>query len=147
MRRMHSAGDVSPRRGVALVIVLAILAMISLYMATITAQILSNRRTVEHRGQQLQAASLARAGIERACSRLLSDSRKYTGESIELVPNSQLRIEVQPDPKSKETFLVTSEAFYPADNPHGIKRLLARRLQRVSDGPHVRIEVQPADSS
>jgi Tfp pilus assembly protein PilX len=146
MRRMHSVGDVSPRRGVALVIVLAILSMISLFMVTITAQILSNRRTVEHRGQQLQAALLARAGIERACSRLLSDPAKYTGESIELMPNSQLHIEIQPDPKSKDTFLVTSEAFYPADNPHGIKRLLARRLHRVSDGPRARVEVQPADS-
>jgi Tfp pilus assembly protein PilX len=143
---MHSVGDVSPRRGVALVIVLAILSMISLFMVTITAQILSNRRTVEHRGQQLQAALLARAGIERACSRLLFDPAKYTGESIELMPNSQLHIEIQPDPKSKDTFLVTSEAFYPADNPHGIKRLLARRLHRVSDGPRARVEVQPADS-
>ena len=145
MKRMHSAGDVSPRHGVALVIVLAILSMISFFMVTITAQILSNRRTVEHRGQQLQAAWLARAGIERACSRLLSDPAKYTGESIELMPNSQLRIEIQPDPKSKDTFLVTSEAFYPADNPHGVKRLLARRLQRVPDGPRARVEVQPAD--
>jgi hypothetical protein len=130
---------------VALVIVLAILAMISLFMATITAQILSNRRTVEHRGQQLQAALLARAGIERACSRLLSDPAKYTGESIELIPNSQLHIGIQPDPKSKDTFLITSEAYYPADNPHGVKRLLARRLQRVADGPRVRIEVRPVD--
>jgi Tfp pilus assembly protein PilX len=145
MRRTHAAADVSPRRGVALVIVLAILAMISLFMATITAQILSNRRTVEHRGQQLQAAWLARAGIERACSRLLSDPAKYTGESIELMPNSQLRIEIQPDPKSKDTFLITSEAFYPADNPHGIKRLLARRLHRVSEGPRAHVEVQPGD--
>jgi hypothetical protein len=145
MRRMHAASDFSPRRGVALVIVLAILSMMSLFMMTITAQILSNRRTVEHRGQQLQAALLARAGIERACTRLLSDPAKYRGESIELMPNSQLHIEIQPDPKSKDTFLVTSEAFYPADNPHGVKRLLARRLHRVSDGSRVRIEVQPAD--
>ena len=145
MRRMHSAGDVSPRSGVALVITLAILSMISLFMATITAQILSNRRTVEHRGQQLQAAWLARAGIERACGRLLSDPAKYTGESIELMPNSQLRIEIQPDPKSKDTFLITSEAFYPADNPHGVKRLLARRLRRVPDGPRTHVEVQLAD--
>ena len=145
MRRMHSAGDVSPRRGVALVIVLAILSMISLFMATITAQIVSNRRTVEHRGQQLQAAWLARAGIDRACSRLLTDPTKYTGESIELMPNSQLHIEIQPDPKSKDTFLITSEAFYPADNPHGVRRLLARRLHRVLDGPRARVEVQPAD--
>ena len=145
MRRIHAAADVSSRRGVALVIVLAILALVSLFMATITAQILSNRRTVEHRGQQLQAAGLARAGIERACSRLLSDPAKYTGESIELMPNSQLHIEIQPDPKSKDTFLITSEAFYPADNPHGVKRLLARRLHRGPDGPRAHVEVQPGD--
>jgi hypothetical protein len=129
----------------ALVIVLAILAVISVFMMTITAQLLSNRRTVEHRGQQLQAAWLARAGIERACSRLLSDPAKYTGESIELMPNSQVRIEVQPDSKSKDTFVVTSEASYPSDNPHGVRRLLTRRLHRVSDGPRARIEVQPAE--
>jgi Tfp pilus assembly protein PilX len=146
MTRMHSAGDVSLRRGVALVILLTILSMISLFMMTITAQILSNRRTVEHRGQQLQAAWLARAGMERACSRLLSDPAKYTGESIELVPNSELHIEIQRDPKSKDTFLVTSEAFYPADNPHGVKRLLARRLHRIPDGARAHIDVQPADS-
>ena len=145
MRPTHRAAERSPRQAMALVIVLAILAVISVFMMTITAQLLSNRRTVEHRGQQLQAAWLARAGIERACSRLLSDPAKYTGESIELMPNSQVRIEVQPDSKSKDTFVVTSEASYPSDNPHGVRRLLTRRLHRVSDGPRARIEVQPAE--
>ena len=46
------------------------------------------------------------------------------------MPNSQVKIEVQADPKSKDTFLVSSEALYPADAPHGVTRTIARRLHR-----------------
>ena len=147
MRRGQGCTRILPRGGVALVILLAVLSVIALFMATVTAQILANRRTIDRRSQQHQADWLARAGIERACSRLLTDPAKYTGESIQLMPNSQVKIEVQADPKSKDAFLVSSEALYPLDEPHGVTRTIARRLNRTTDGVRQRFEVHPLEPS
>ena len=136
---------IPPRRGMAIVILLAVLSVISLFMATVTVQILANRRAIDRRSEQHQADWLARAGIERACSRLLTDSANYTGESIQLLPDSQVKIEVQADPKPTDTFLVTSEALYPADSPHGVTRTIARRVHRATHGARQRLEVHPLE--
>jgi Tfp pilus assembly protein PilX len=147
MRPGQACTGILPRRGMALVILLAVLSVISLFMATVTVQILANRRAIDHRSEQHQADWLARAGIERACSRLLTDSANYPGESIQFMPNSQVKIQVQADLKSTDTFLVTSVALYPADSPHGVTRTIARRVHRATNGTRRRLEIYPLEPS
>jgi hypothetical protein len=139
---MHARDGRCVRPGAALVVVAVALAMISAMMGLIAVQVMGNRRVLEHRGQQLQAAWLARAGFELACDRLLADAGKYTGETAEPVPRSQVRIHVAREPGAADTFRVTSEARYRTDAPRPVVRSLSRVVQRTSEGGRVRIEVK-----
>jgi hypothetical protein len=126
--------------------VLVVLSATALLVTTITAYVLTNRHFSDRRGQQMQAAWLARAGIELACSRLMIDPAMYTGESIELIPNSRIRISVHSKAASPNDFLITSEARYPTDAPNPVMRSVSCRITRVAERGNVDIKVHPASA-
>jgi hypothetical protein len=128
------------RRGSALLIVVAALAIVSALLAAITWECVAGRRLVERRQVQLQADALARAGVELAAERLLRDPASYQGESVELLPGGRVRIEVRADPKRTDLFQVTSEARYPGDGSERVVRSAKRTFRRTSRNNEVRLE-------
>ncbi len=129
------------RRGIAAAWALVVLAVLTVVMGVITWQSVTGFRRADHRQAQLQALWLARSGVELAAARLLDDPTGYTGETLTLIPRSQVRIEVKTDPKQDNTFLVTCEARYPADERDSVLRSQLRRLRRVVEKDRVRLEV------
>jgi len=83
-----------PRRGIAAVWALVVLAVLTVVIGVITWQSVTGFRRADHRQAQLQALWLARSGVELAAARLLANPAGYTGETLELIPRSQVRIEV-----------------------------------------------------
>jgi type II secretory pathway component PulK len=125
---------------VAILIAVVALAVVSVVAATLTWNSLAGRRLVERRERQLQAEALARAGVERAAARLLTDPASYRGETIELVPGSEVRIELK---AAGEVFDVTSEARFPKEGLESVKRTATRTFRRTSRDNQVRLEVVP----
>jgi hypothetical protein len=119
-----------------------VLAVLTAVLGTITAQLLAGRRSVEGRRNQLQAQWLARAGVELAAARLLADPAGYKGETVEVIPGGTVRIEVRPEPESSGTFLVRSEARFPAGD-RGVARSEGRRFRRTVEKDRVRLEALP----
>jgi hypothetical protein len=132
------------RRGAALMGVVVALAVLSLVLGTVAWHIVANRRLAERREQRLQAAALARGGVELAVGRLLTDPEKYTGESVSPLPQSEVTIRVQKEPGSADSFRVVSEVRYPTDAPQPVVRSIERRVRRQADGPRVRVEILTA---
>src|SRR4051812_31267780 len=80
------------RTGVAIIAVLVALAILSVILAVVTLQIVTQRNVVRHRQRQLQADWLARAGIEHAAPRLLASPAEFTDDQQELLPATKLSI-------------------------------------------------------
>jgi hypothetical protein len=117
------------------------LALVSAVTAAVTWQCLAGRRLLDHRRDQLQAESLARAGVELAAARLLADPGGYRGESVELIPGAEVRVEVRADPGSADVFRVTSTARSPRDGRDTVRRSAARTFRRTTRDRQVRLEV------
>jgi type II secretory pathway pseudopilin PulG len=132
------------RPAVATMWMLVVLSVLTVLMAVITWQVLANRRWLDRRQNQMQAIWLARSGLELAATRLLSNPAGYTGEFLQLIPESGIRIEVQRDSDSANSYSVTSEARYPTSGKAVVVRLLTRRLRRVTEKDGVRVEVVAA---
>ena len=98
-------------------------------------------RWLDRRQNQMQAVWLARSGLELAATRLLSNPAGYSGESYQLIPESEIRIQVQRDSDSANSYSVTSEARYPTSGTAVVVRSLTRRLRRVTGKEGVRVEV------
>jgi hypothetical protein len=130
------------RRGLATMWAVMVLALMTLILAAITAQLLSTRRILEHRQNELQAIWLARSGLELAGQRLLTNPAGYENEKLELVPQSQVKIKVSKGDKP-DIFVVTSEVSYPLDRRDKIVRTLTRRFQRTVDKGQARLSVVP----
>ncbi len=129
------------RRGIAAAWALVVLAVLTVVIGVITWQSVTGFRRADHRQAQLQALWLARSGVELAAARLLDNLTGYTGETLALIPRSQVRIEVKTDPNQENTFLVTCEARYPTDERDSVLRSQSRRLRRVVEKDRVRLEV------
>ena len=145
--RRHISGLPASRKGVAALIVLVALAVLFVVLAAVAWQSIASRRVLERREEQLQAQWLARAGLEMATARLLSDATGYKGESVTIVPRSLVRIDVQSKGQATDVFQVTCAARYPTDNPHAIVRILTRKLRRTADKDRVRLEIDPGDEA
>src|SRR5207248_9086043 len=91
-----------------------------------------------------QPDALADAGVERAVARLLADPATAKDETVELIPDSQLHIEIRAVPGKDNIFRVTSEARYPKDGPEFVRRSLSRSVKRVTRDNQIRIEILPA---
>jgi hypothetical protein len=119
------------------------LTVVASVTAAVTWQSLAGRHLLDRRQHQLQAESLARAGVELAADRLLTDPDKYKGESVELVPGAEVRVEVRTDPGSADVFRVTSEARFPRDGRVTARRSITRTFRRTTRDRQVRLEVVP----
>jgi hypothetical protein len=140
MTRRSNGRRIPSRRGAALLVAVVALLVAVMIMASITWQCLAQRRQLDQRAHQLQAESLARAGVEWAAARLLADSANYKGESVELIPESEVRIEIRAEPAT-DLFHVKSEARYPRDARNSVLRSVTRTLRRQSRGNEVHLEV------
>jgi hypothetical protein len=129
------------RRGIAMVWALVVLAVLTVMIGIITSQSVTGFRRADHREAQLQTLWLARSGVELAGARLLVDPADYRGETVELIPRSQVRIVVTTDPKQDHVFLVSCEARYPTDQRESVLRSYSQRLRRIVEGDRVRLEV------
>jgi hypothetical protein len=131
---------VRPRSGIAVLWVLFVLTLLSAIIGIILSQHYSGRHLLGQRQKRLQADWLARAGIELGIARLLDKGEPYKAGLTDLVPNSRVHIEVQAVPGSKTAYLLTSEAFYPTDEPHPVTRMQIREVQRVVEKGQARVE-------
>jgi type II secretory pathway pseudopilin PulG len=111
---------------------LLVLSIVTVLTAALTKQLLLDRRSAEQRRQQAQCLWLARSGVEMAAERLLRDPAGYTGEMIELIPHSQIRIVVQAE--KENVVVVTSEARYPTDDSPAVQTLTRRYRRTVEKG-------------
>jgi type II secretory pathway pseudopilin PulG len=127
--------------GFASVWALVVLAVLTGLTAALTFQLLAARRTVDRRERQAQAEWLARSGIELAAARLLTDPKGYEGETAEVFSGSRVRIQIQAEKESPNTYLITSEARHPADGPETVARTVTRRFRRIVENDRVRLEV------
>jgi hypothetical protein len=134
---------VQRRNGAALIVAAVALAVVGVYAGSVTWNLLAGRRVVNHRERQLQADALARSGVERAAARLLADPAAANDETVELIPDSQLRVAVRPEPGKPNVFRVTSEARFPRQGPEFVSRSLTRSLRRTTHDKEVRIEIVP----
>src|SRR5437879_6089497 len=98
------------RRAVAALWMLVVLAVLTTVLATTTWQHLTARRLLDQRHKQLQAAWLARAGVELAAARLLSNPAEYTEDVATLLPGAQVHVTVQREQGSAPLPLVGAVA-------------------------------------
>lgn len=98
-RAFEQSTSLAVRRGVAAVWMLVVLAVLSAALAATAWQHVASRQLLDRRHHQLQAAWLARAGVELAAARLLADPDAYAGEAIAVIPASQVRITVRDESK------------------------------------------------
>jgi hypothetical protein len=137
-------GRNNPRHGLASLWALVVLALLTALLASTTAQVLRTRRVLDHRKNEMQAAWLARSGLELAAGRLLADPVGYKGETVEIVPGSQVRVEVRAEGDKGDTFLVISEAQFPTKGTPTTKLSLTRRFRRFVDKDQAHLEVVAA---
>jgi type II secretory pathway component PulJ len=136
-----------PRRaGMALMVLVVALAVLSVMLSATTWQIVAHRRTLERRFNQQQAIWLARAGIERGAGRLLADPAGEAGGALELIPNSEVRITVKREPGKDDVFHVTSESRFPTDAPYPVVRAETRRFRRVMENGQAKLRAIPQDT-
>jgi len=114
--------------------------IIGALIGTTSWQIMANRRLARMRQNELQAAWLARAGVELASAHLLTDPASYAGESLELIPQSRLRIQVKNPKNSPDLFEIISESRYPVEHADEMRRSLTCRVRRETNGGKTRIE-------
>jgi hypothetical protein len=131
------------RRGVASIWLLIVLALLTVLLTITTKDLLQNRRALTSRGNRMQAAWLARAGVEIAAAHLLDKDDAWKGGAVELLPAGKVRIEVKPMKGSADVFEVASEGQFPSDDPRGSKQTSRRRFRRVTEGNRVRLIAQP----
>jgi hypothetical protein len=120
----------------------AALTLVSVLLATIAAHLVSNRRQESQHQREAQAAWLARAGVEFAINRLLTEGAKYRGETLELLPKSRVVVEVEAEAGAADTFRISSAASYPLDNPRPVLTSVKRKVKRKVEGGKARVEVQ-----
>jgi hypothetical protein len=116
------------------------LAILATMLAALAWEMTEDSRVLEQQRNRLQATWLARSGVELAGSRLLAGAREYTGESVEPIPKSLVRVEVRARPGRPQSFEVTCTAHYPNGVPGEAEVTIRRHFKRTSDGAGARIE-------
>ena len=124
------------RRALSMIWALTVLSVVTLLTATLARQMLLDRRAIKLNSDQAQRVWLARAGIEIAAERLLHEPASYTGETVELVPRSQVRIEIKSE--KENMVLVISAAHYPTDDRDAVKTM-TQRFRRIVEKERVRL--------
>src|SRR5262245_56719097 len=83
------------RRGIALVMALVVMATLTIILAFIAKEIVSQRLAIEQRHRRLQARWLARAGIEMAVARLLEQPAPTAFTIDDLAPDGFAEIKTE----------------------------------------------------
>ena len=151
------------RSGGVAIWVLLVIAVVSGFSAVAVIRTASTRKQLELNRNRLQADWLARSGYEIAVGRLLAKPDGYTGETVQLIAGSEVKIVVKKgfgkkedgkkddkkDDKKKEgdkkdaddagIFRVECEARYPV-GPQVVVISLRRTLKRIEGPQGARIE-------
>ncbi|MFO0808441.1 MAG: hypothetical protein U0746_07445 [Gemmataceae bacterium] len=135
---MRIARTVPRRSGAVALWALVVLSLLGAVSATTAWHWVATRRTLDKRCYELQANWLARAGGELAVARLLAGADSYTGETIAIIPESELRIAVR---KDGDKYRVRCEVRYPLDYPRPITKALTWTAIRRSDPSSVTLEL------
>jgi hypothetical protein len=104
------------------------------------------RRGLEVRANRVQALWLARSGGELAAARLMADPNGYTGETVEPITDSQVRIIVEKDTAKPETYRIRCEARYPVDSSRSAGLTLTWTATRRADPVGVQLQLLDHDS-
>lgn len=119
-----------PRRaGVALAIVLVCLALLSVMVVSVVRQGLAQKRFLDQREHRAQAYWLAQAGLEHAAARLQSSPAPYTGETLVIIPDSEVLIRVEAVKDRPEFFRITSDATYPKIEVERVAQSASRTIR------------------
>ena len=117
------------RNGAALIMALVAMAIITIVLSVITAQVVAQRQSVRHRQRQLQAEWLARAGAEWAAARLLQKGEAFSDDQQQLAPDSKVRISVAKTEQNR--FDVTVDATVGLNEGRPVARTLSIRFLRT----------------
>src|SRR5438105_7071194 len=139
--RTMTTRSTTGRTGAAVMWALVIMVVLGVMMSTAVWQFGAARQVLERRQNALQALWLARSGAELAVARLLADGDAYTGEKIELIPDSDLRITVEKDAADQTKFRIRCEARYPSDGRTSMPRALSWNAVRQTDSKSIRLEI------
>jgi Tfp pilus assembly protein PilX len=130
------------RKGTALIVVLAALAVATLLFMAAMKMILIQRKTIELGSRQIQAGLLAESGIQRAAARLAAD-KDYHGETWNISAEDLggrdggiVAIKVEPVPGKADRRAVHVEADFPPESD-----------QRARETREVIMKVEAAKSS
>lgn len=122
-RRPTRSPAAGPRRGVAVIIVIAVLAMTMAFAGVWARRIVMERRAARRAEEQQQARWLAEAGVRRAAARLAADPA-YAGEvwaiaadEIDRPADAEIELTVEPGDSADAPVTVVAKARYPRDEP------------------------------
>jgi type II secretory pathway component PulK len=132
-----------PRKGLALVIALTILAAVSAILSVATVQMVAQHETLRRRHAGLQAEWLARAGVELAAARLLDKPAAFTEENRELVADAKVRVVVEKS--GADTYVVQSEAVVGLQEPMPAVQTATARFRRSERDGAARLERLPPE--
>lgn len=123
LHRPTSAPDCRQRRGVAAIIIIAVLAMTMAFAGVWARRIVMERRAARRVEEQQQARWLAEAGVRRAAARLSADPT-YPGEvwtiaadDIDRTLDAEIELTVKPDDSADGLVAIIAQARYPARQP------------------------------
>jgi hypothetical protein len=85
----------SNRRGIASVWALVVIAVTSALICTAVLQLANARKQVDDERTRMQTRWLLRSGFELAADRLLANPEKYQGETVALLPGTEVKIHVE----------------------------------------------------
>jgi len=128
----------SKRNGAALIMAIIAMAAISVLLAVMAAQIVTQRQMVRQRHQQLQAEWLVRAGVEYAAARLLDSPSAFSDDKQELAPDSKLSIVVTK--AGADAYEVSIDAKVGVSNGHAVVRTTNARFRRSDKDGTIRLE-------
>lgn len=128
------------RSGIVSVWVLVVLSVLTGLSATAAWQYLAGRRVLRDRENALQASWLARSGVEIAAAHLLADP-KYRGETLDLLPDSRVEVQIEPVADAADTYRIHATAKMPASRrPH--VRSASRTFHRTEADGKARLEAR-----
>jgi hypothetical protein len=112
-----------PRRGVVLIVLLAVFAVTIALAGLWTRRIVSEHRHLRRVAQRTQAQWLAEAGVRRAAAQLAADP-KFSGEEWSIAADglgqsytALVILRIAPDADAPGSYLITAEACCPEQDP------------------------------
>jgi hypothetical protein len=92
---------------------------------------------------QIQADWLARAGAEAAIDKILANPKEYSGETVSLIPGSEIKVTVKKD--GDNVYRIESVARYPVGERGMSVRSVQRAFKRVESGKTIKLEPISSD--